>query len=112
VRERPSTAELAGEALVEALRPLVADLVAEELDRREAERRLEWLTVEEYAELQRTTPAAVHKRLERGQVPGAAREGRRWLIPASSASPSARFVGSDNEGSRGQSRRARGTRRS
>lgn len=69
------------EALAEALRPLVAELIADELDRRGSARRVEWLTVEEYAERRRTTPAAVHKRLERGRVAGAVREGRRWLIP-------------------------------
>jgi hypothetical protein len=79
-------AELVGEALVDVLRPLVDELVAEALERRgDMSSRVEWLTVEEYAELQRTTPAAVHKRLERGQVHGAVREGRRWLIPAPTA---------------------------
>jgi hypothetical protein len=79
----------------EVLRPLVLAVVAEELDRRLA-RRTEWLTVEEYAERRRTTPAAVHKRLERGQIPEAVRDGKRWLIP--SAVPADTVPTSDNEG--------------
>lgn len=70
----------------DVLRPLVVDVVADELDRR-LTRRTEWLTVEEYAERRRTTPAAVHKRLERGQIPGAVRDGKRWLIPATATLP-------------------------
>jgi hypothetical protein len=68
----------------EALRPLVSELVREELDRRPGllTRPADWLTVEEYATSRRTTPAAVHKRLERGRIPEAIRDGKRWLIPA------------------------------
>jgi hypothetical protein len=83
------------EGMREILRPLVVDVVSEELDRRLA-RRAEWLTVEEYAERRRTTPAAVHKRLERGQIPEAVRDGKRWLIPA--AAPADNLHDSDNEG--------------
>jgi hypothetical protein len=79
----------------EILRPLVVDVVGEELDRRFA-RRTEWLTVEEYAARKRTTPAAVHKRLERGRIVGAEREGRRWLIPVAAAA--ANLPDTDNEG--------------
>jgi hypothetical protein len=44
---RPSAEEM----LLDALRPLVAELVDEELARRELEsQRVEWLTVEEYAQ--------------------------------------------------------------
>lgn len=72
--------------LLDALRPLVAELVAEELDRRDAERRrVEWLTVEDYAAARRTTPAAVRQRCLRGKLPGAVRDGRRWLIPVDAA---------------------------
>lgn len=99
--------ELAGEALVEALRPLVAELVAAELERRDRRPRVDWLTVEEYAELRRTTPAAVHKRLERGQVPGAVREGRRWLIPVADGT----LPLPDNEGRAPRERPRPGTRR-
>jgi hypothetical protein len=83
------------EGMREILRPLVVDVVADELDRRLA-RRIEWLTVEEYAERRRTTAAAVHKRLERGQIPEAVRDGKRWLIPA--AAPADNLPVSENEG--------------
>jgi hypothetical protein len=72
---------VAAEALVEALRPLVAELVDNELERRDAGRRIEWLTVEEAAAQRHTTPGAMRARCERGQVPGAVKDGRRWLIP-------------------------------
>jgi len=78
-----SERELAG-AVVEALRPLIGELVRDELGRvlsSASASRVEWLTVEEYAERRRTTVAAVHQRLRRGQVPDAFKEGRRWLIP-------------------------------
>jgi len=75
--------ELAG-AVVEALRPLVEKVVRDEVDRALTKKPSgdEWLTVEEYAERRRTTVAAMHQRLRRGQVPGALKDGRRWLIPA------------------------------
>jgi hypothetical protein len=82
----PTEIELVG-AVVDVLRPLVEELVRDELGRALALRPAsggEWLTVEEYAALQRTTVAAVHQRLRRGQVPGASKDGRRWLIPAPS----------------------------
>jgi hypothetical protein len=75
-----------GEALVEALRPLVRELVDEELSRRLAEvdhdRDAEYLTTTEYADRFRTTPGAVGARINRGTLhaikpPGA----REWLIP-------------------------------
>jgi len=75
--------ELAG-AVVEALRPLIGELVRDEIGRvlsSASASRIEWLTVEEYAERRHTTVAAVHQRLRRGQVPEALKEGRRWLIP-------------------------------
>lgn len=78
-----SERELAG-AVVEALRPLIGELVRDEIGRVLSSAnasRVEWLTVEEYAERRHTTVAAVHQRLRRGQVPEAFKEGRRWLIP-------------------------------
>jgi len=78
-----SDRELAG-AVLEALRPLIGELVREEIGRAlssASASRVEWLTVEEYAERRCTTVAAVHQRLRRGQVPNAFKEGRRWLIP-------------------------------
>jgi hypothetical protein len=69
------------EALVDALRPFVAELVDAELERRDVGRRIEWLTVDEAAAQRRTTPGAMRARCERGQVPGAVKDGSRWLIP-------------------------------
>jgi hypothetical protein len=102
VSERPTA-----DALLDALRPLVAELVEQELDRRlAAAEQTEWLTVEEYAERRRTTPGAVHKRLERGQVEGAVREGKRWLIPAQ-----AKVAPLENEGRAPRERPRPGNRR-
>jgi hypothetical protein len=75
--------QLAG-AVLEALRPLIGALVRDEIGRvlsSASASSVEWLTVEEYAERRRTSVAAVHQRLRRGQVPEAFRDGRRWLIP-------------------------------
>jgi excisionase family DNA binding protein len=76
-------------ALADALRPVVAELVADEVERQLAERHddrhdLEYLTTTEYAELHRTTAGAVLARIHRGTLhairpPGA----REWLIPRS-----------------------------
>lgn len=78
---KPSEAELA-DAVIDALRPLVGQLVREEIGRAlSTKAAIEWLTVEEYAARRRTTVGAVHQRLRRGQVEGALKDGRRWLIP-------------------------------
>jgi hypothetical protein len=75
-----------GDALAGALRPIVAELVREELERHELDRRNRepppYLTVAEYAERHRSTPAAVRARIRRRtlhaiQPPG----GREYLIP-------------------------------
>jgi hypothetical protein len=90
VSERPSASELAG-ALAEALRPLVAELVAEEVERAldahapHADEERPYETVKQYAARHQTTPAAVRARIRRGsldaiQPPGA----REYLIPAGS----------------------------
>jgi hypothetical protein len=93
--ERPEL-ELAS-GLAEALRPLVAELVRAELERIGAETsRASWLTVEEAAEQRRTTPGAIRARCERGQLPGAVRDGRRWLIPSLDAGPDPANVRGDN----------------
>jgi hypothetical protein len=72
---------LAG-ALAEALRPLLAELVDRAVEERLAVRATRWLTIEEAAQQRRTTPGAMRARCERGQVPGAVRDGRRWLVPS------------------------------
>jgi hypothetical protein len=73
-------------ALAEALRPIVAELVAEEVERvtqaLHADEEPPYLTVAQYAERHHTTPAAVRARIRRGSLqairpPG----GREYLIP-------------------------------
>jgi hypothetical protein len=76
------------DALADALRPVVAELVADEVERlideHDHHRDVNYLTTAEYAELHRTTPGAVLARIHRGTLqairpPGA----REWLIPHS-----------------------------
>jgi Helix-turn-helix domain len=65
---------------------LPADLVEEiaqraaELVRAELEELPEWLTIEEAAERYRTTPGALRWRAQQGRLPGAVKDGGRWLI--------------------------------
>jgi hypothetical protein len=71
----------------EVLRPVVVDVVREEVDQALAERRdkreeIQYLTTTEYARLHRTTAGAVLARIHRSTLnairpPGA----REWLIP-------------------------------
>lgn len=85
MNDRPTAAELL-ESLAEVLRPLVAELVDEQLERRRAEldraeQQAPFLTVAQYAEVHHATPAAVRARIRRGQLdairpPG----GREYLI--------------------------------
>jgi hypothetical protein len=80
VNERFELLDLAlSPALLAALDEHIREIVAQALAEREQS--LQWLTVEEYAATMRTTVDAVHKRLERGRIPGAIREGKRWTIP-------------------------------
>jgi hypothetical protein len=74
------------DALAEVLRPVVAELVGEEIERQLAERDPDdsapFLTVAQYAQLHHTTPEAVRARIRRGRLqairpPG----GREYLIP-------------------------------
>jgi hypothetical protein len=74
------------DALAEVLRPVVAELVGEEVERHLVERDPDdsppFLTVAQYAERHQTTPAAVRARIRRGALdatkpPGA----REYLIP-------------------------------
>lgn len=74
------------EALAEVLRPLVAELVAEEVERRLAERESSepapFETVKQYAERHHTTPAAVRARIRRGRLYAERPDGaREYLIP-------------------------------
>jgi hypothetical protein len=69
-------------ALADALRPVVAEVVRDEVAQQLAAAALaRWLTVEEAAAQRRTTPGAIRARCKRGQIPGALKEGRIWLIP-------------------------------
>ena len=71
----------AGEALREALRPLVAELVEVELERRLDDLAVpDWLTLEQAAPRYHSTPDALRKRAQRGHLPGAVRDGARWLV--------------------------------
>jgi hypothetical protein len=86
VTDRSSAVELL-ETLAGVLRPIVAELVGEELERRGADHDRDrepapFLTVAEYAQMHHTTPAAVRARIRRGALeairpPG----GREYLIP-------------------------------
>lgn len=61
--------------LVEAIAERAAELVLARL-----EDEPQWLTLEEAAERYRTTPGALRKRAQRGQLPGAVKDGSRWLV--------------------------------
>jgi hypothetical protein len=84
------------EALVEALRPLVRELIDEQLDLRLAEieqrrDRVDYLTTGEYADRFRTTPGAVLARINRGTLRAVRPPGSRsWLIPVDDAAVLAR----------------------
>jgi hypothetical protein len=71
-----------GDSLTATLTGLIRGIVAEEVDRQLAERQTapEWLTLEQAAELRHTTHGALRKRAQRGQLPGAVRDGARWLV--------------------------------
>ena len=87
--------DLLADALVEALRPIVAELVAEEVERRSnlhsrpTDEEPPYLTVAQYAERHHTTPAAVRARIRRGKLaeafkpPGA----HEYLIPRTGQQP-------------------------
>ena len=68
-------------ALAEALQPLVAELVEAEVERRLDELAgPAWLTLEQAADHLQTTPVALRARARRGHLPGAVRDGSRWLV--------------------------------
>jgi hypothetical protein len=69
------------DALVDALRPLVAKLVETELEQRLAAlERADWLTLDEAASYLRTTADALRHRAQRGCLPGAVKDESRWLV--------------------------------
>jgi hypothetical protein len=77
---------MTGEALLEALRPLVVELVRQELEQHELDRLSRepapYLTVTEYAERHRSTPAAVRARIRRHTLQAIRPPGsREYLIP-------------------------------
>ena len=92
--ERPSAAELLS-VLADVLRPLVAELVSEELarahDAPRAEEEPPYLTVAQYAALHQTSAPAVRARIRRGALPEAFMPpgGREYLIPNERADGSA-----------------------
>jgi hypothetical protein len=45
--------------------------------------RSDWLTLEQAAERYLSTAGALRKRAQRGQLPGAVRDGGRWLVDCS-----------------------------
>jgi hypothetical protein len=53
---------------------------AAELVREELEQTPEWLTLDEAAERYRTTPSALRWRAQNGRLPGAVKDGGRWLV--------------------------------
>ena len=54
----------------------VADFVLRRLD----DSQPRWLTLDEAAERYRISPDALRKRAQRGRLPGAVRDGSRWLV--------------------------------
>jgi hypothetical protein len=73
-------------ALLEALRPIVAELVRQQLAQHELDRLNQqpapYLTVTEYAERHRSTPAAVRARIRRHSLHAIRPPGsREYLIP-------------------------------
>ncbi len=96
--------------LVQALEELVAERVSVELERGRAERA--WLTLDEAAARYRTTAAALRKRAQRGTLPGAVRDGGRWLVESGvydGALERGTLNGTDNEPPHRANGRGRGT---
>jgi hypothetical protein len=64
------------DGLVEAIAQRAAELVLAEL------RPPEWLTLGEAADRYRTTAGALRWRAQHGRLPGAVKDGARWLVNA------------------------------
>jgi hypothetical protein len=79
----------------EALAQRVAEIVLDESRAAAAE----WLTLEEAAERLRLSPAAARKRAIRGTLPGAVKDGSRWLVDARAlaAAPEPPTLGGDHQ---------------
>jgi hypothetical protein len=77
VSERPSELRVdVPDELVEAIAQRAAELVLAEL------RPAEWLTLDEAADRNRTTAGALRWRAQHGRLPGAVKDGSRWLVNA------------------------------
>lgn len=69
------------EELAAVLRPLVRELVEQELERRLAALQPpDWVTLGEAAVVYRTSADTLRKRAQRGRLPGAVRDEGRWLL--------------------------------
>src|SRR5439155_24159712 len=66
-----------GAELVAAIERLVDERIARAIEQLESPG---WLTLEQAAARCHTTPGALRKRAQRGQLPGAVRDGARWLV--------------------------------
>jgi excisionase family DNA binding protein len=77
-RSRSAAQDLTIGDLVEALAQRVAELVTASNGHREAAPR--WLTIEEASAHLRLTVSAARARAWRGQLPGAVKDGSRWVV--------------------------------
>lgn len=104
-----------GALLVEALAPLVEQVVADELDRRLASLELaRWASLDEAAVHLRTSADVLRKRAAGGRLPGAVKDGSRWLVDlraldSALAGGTLRPSNADNKGPRRDNGRPRGT---
>jgi hypothetical protein len=65
-------------ALLQRVAEIAADIVLARL----ADAPTHWMTLDEAAIRYRSTPGALRKRAQRGQLPGAIKDGARWLVHA------------------------------
>lgn len=105
-----------GALLLEALAPLVEQVVADELDRRLASLELaRWASLDEAAVHLRTSADVLRKRAARGRLPGAVKDGSRWLVDLraldSALTDATLRANAKNKGPRRGNGRPRGTER-
>lgn len=74
---------------IETIAMRAAEIVLAQL----GEARPAWLTLEEAATRYRSTSGALRKRAQRGQLPGAVRDGARWLVDTSALDAALRADG-------------------